>query len=89
MGRNWHEKLDQMREIAENHKLTMLQLACLWNLSQPAVKSVIPTIIQEVGADAKPIEAKVDDLASLPDVKLNEEELELSRRSATTKVAWN
>src|SRR6266404_5519642 len=70
------KKLDQMREIAENHKLTMLQLACLWNLSQPAVKSVIPTIIQEVGADARPIEAKVDDLASLPDVKLNEEELE-------------
>jgi len=70
------KKLDQMREIAANHKLTMLQLACLWNLSQPAVKSVIPTIIQEVGAGARPIEAKVDELASLPDVKLNEEELE-------------
>jgi aryl-alcohol dehydrogenase-like predicted oxidoreductase len=67
-------KLDRMREIASYHKLTMLQLACLWNLSQPGVKSVIPTLIQEVGANAKPIETKVDELAALPDLKLNEDE---------------
>jgi aryl-alcohol dehydrogenase-like predicted oxidoreductase len=67
-------KLDRMREIASHHKLTMLQLACLWNLSQPGVKSVIPTLIQEVGGDAKPIESKVDELAALLELKLNEDE---------------
>ena len=30
------EKIDQMRPIAEKHGLTMIQLACLWNLAQPA-----------------------------------------------------
>jgi aryl-alcohol dehydrogenase-like predicted oxidoreductase len=69
-------KLEKLRDIADKHNLTMLQLACLWNLSQPTVKSVIPTLIQEVGANAKSIETKVDELASLPDVKLNEEECE-------------
>jgi len=69
-------KLEQLRDIAEKHNLTMLQLACLWNLAQPAVKSVIPTLIQEVGENAKPIETKVDELASLPELKLNEEERE-------------
>ena len=43
----------------------MLQLACLWNLSQPPVKSVIPTLIQEASADSKPIETKVEELAAL------------------------
>ena len=55
----------------------MLQLACAWNLSQPGVKSVIPTLIQEVGANAKPIETKVEELAALPKVKLTEEECAL------------
>ncbi|EEF60569.1 aldo/keto reductase [Pedosphaera parvula] len=68
-------KMEQMREIARFHKLTMLQLACIWNLSQPAVKSVIPTLIQEHGDKAKSIESKVDELASLPDIKLNEDEI--------------
>ena len=61
------EKLDRMRDLAAKHKVTMLQLACLWSLSQLAVKSVIPTMIQESGENAKPIEVKVDELASLPD----------------------
>jgi len=71
------EKLEQMRDIAAKHKLTMLQLACLWNLSQPGVKSVIPTLIQESGANTKPIETKLDELASLPDLKLGEAESKL------------
>ena len=54
----------------------MLQLACLWNLSQPGVKSVIPTLIQESGESARLIETKVDELASLPDVKLSDQECE-------------
>src|ERR1051325_8247986 len=58
-------KLDQMRPIAQRHGLTMLQLACLWNLSQPQVHSVIPTLIQEVGANAKPIEKKIEELAAV------------------------
>ena len=70
------EKLDRMRDTAAKHKVTMLQLACLWNLSQPGVKSVIPTLIQESGDNAKAIETKVDELASLPDLKLSGEECE-------------
>jgi aryl-alcohol dehydrogenase-like predicted oxidoreductase len=68
-------KLDQMRSVAQNHNLSMLQLACLWNLSQPAVKSVIPTLIQEADASSKSIESKVDELSGLPEVKLAAEEL--------------
>ena len=73
------EKMDQMRDIAAKHKVTMLQLACLWNLSQPGVKSVIPTLIQESGENARPIETKVDELASLPEFKLSAEECEFIR----------
>ena len=69
------EKLDAMRDIAERHGVSMLQLACLWNLAHPNVKSVVPTLIQEVGDSAKPIEAKLDDLASLPEVSLTADEV--------------
>jgi aryl-alcohol dehydrogenase-like predicted oxidoreductase len=64
------EKIDKMRSIAGAHGLTMLQLACLWNLSQPAVRSVIPTFIQENGP--KTIEAKIEEFARLPEVQLSE-----------------
>jgi aryl-alcohol dehydrogenase-like predicted oxidoreductase len=74
------EKIEQFRDIAEAHGLTMLQLACAWNLSHPAVKSVVPTLIQEVGAGAKPIETKVAELAALPAVKFTEEELDFIAR---------
>ncbi|MDB6053953.1 MAG: aldo/keto reductase [Verrucomicrobiales bacterium] len=67
-------KLEQMRHIAEAHKLTMLQLACIWNLSQPAVGCVLPTLIQEVGEGTKSIEQKVQELADLPDIKLSPQE---------------
>src|SRR5579859_2851984 len=69
-------KMDQMRDLAAKHKITLLQLACLWNLSQPGVKSLIPTLIQETGANARPIESKVDELASLPEIKLSADECE-------------
>lgn len=71
-----NEKLDKIRDIAEKYNLTMLQLACLWNLSHAGVKSVIPTLIQETGASTKSIESKVDELASLPENKLTENERE-------------
>jgi aryl-alcohol dehydrogenase-like predicted oxidoreductase len=79
------EKMDRLREVAAKHKATMLQLACLWNLSQPGVKSVIPTLIQETGADTKPIEAKVDELASLPEVKLSADEGEFIAKIGDNK----
>ena len=68
-------KLEQLRPIAERHGLTLLQLAGVWNLSHPAVQSIIPTMIQESGAHAKPIEAKIDELAALPEVQLDAEEM--------------
>ncbi|HKS37918.1 MAG TPA: aldo/keto reductase [Verrucomicrobiae bacterium] len=64
------EKIEKMRGLAEKHGVTMLQLACLWNLTQPGVESVIPTLIQEIGDNTKPIETKVDELASVPELEL-------------------
>jgi aryl-alcohol dehydrogenase-like predicted oxidoreductase len=68
-------KLDQLRPIAKKHNVTLLQLACLWNLAQPGVKSVIPTLIQEVGENTKTVEAKTIELASLPEIRLSDEEV--------------
>ncbi len=68
------EKIDRMRAVAEAHGLTMLQLACLWNLQQTPVQSVVPTLIQESGAGAKRIETKVEELASLPELTLTPDE---------------
>jgi aryl-alcohol dehydrogenase-like predicted oxidoreductase len=58
-------KLDAMRPIAERHGLTLLQLACQWNLAQAPVACVAPTLIQEPGPDARPIEDKRAELAAL------------------------
>lgn len=74
------EKIEKLRPYAERHGLTMLQLASAWNLSQPPVKSVIPTLIQELGESAKPIERKIDELASLPDLQISPDEVEAIRR---------
>jgi aryl-alcohol dehydrogenase-like predicted oxidoreductase len=60
------ERLDAMRPIAQRAGLTMIQLACQWNLSHDAVACVAPTLIQEVGPDARPIEEKRAELAALP-----------------------
>jgi aryl-alcohol dehydrogenase-like predicted oxidoreductase len=61
------ERMERMRPAADRHGLTMLQLACAWNLAHEAVECVAPTLIQEPGPDARPIEAKREELASLPD----------------------
>jgi len=61
------ERLERLRPIADRHGLTMLQLACEWNLAHAPVECVVPTLIQEAGDGAKPVEAKRDELASLPD----------------------
>jgi aryl-alcohol dehydrogenase-like predicted oxidoreductase len=69
------EKLDDMRPIAEQRGLTMLQLACAWNLSHAAVDCVAPTLIEEPGSD-KPIERKREELAAAPaDSPLSVEEV--------------
>ncbi|HEU4393435.1 MAG TPA: aldo/keto reductase [Solirubrobacterales bacterium] len=60
------EKLERMLPIAARAKLTPIQLACQWNLAHPAVECVAPTLIQEAGEEACPIEAKRVELAHLP-----------------------
>lgn len=74
------EKLERMRPYAERHGLSMLQLACAWNLSHPAVRCVAPTLIQEGGADARPVEDKRAELAAVSaDVPLSAEEVQALR----------
>jgi len=53
----------------------MIQLACIWNLSQSPVKSVVPTCIQEPNPDAPTIEDMIQQVASLPDIRLSPEEV--------------
>jgi aryl-alcohol dehydrogenase-like predicted oxidoreductase len=60
------EKLERMRPYAERHGLTLLQLACQWNLAHSAVECVAPTLIQESGSGSRPVEDKRAELASLP-----------------------
>ena len=73
-------KIEAMRPIGERHGLTPLQLACVWNLAHPAVRCVVPTLIQEAGEGARPIEDKRAELAALPDQVLSEAEIEEVRR---------
>ncbi|MFI5003567.1 MAG: aldo/keto reductase [Solirubrobacterales bacterium] len=67
------EKLESMRPYATRHGLTMLQLACQWNLAHPPVRCVAPTLIQEPGSNARPIEAKRAELAALADLQSSPE----------------
>jgi aryl-alcohol dehydrogenase-like predicted oxidoreductase len=70
------EKLDRMRPIAERHGLTPLQLACQWDLAHAPVACVAPTLIQEPGPGAKPVETKREELAGVPrEVVLSEAEV--------------
>lgn len=72
------EKIEKMREVAKKYEVTMLQLACLYNLSQAPVKSTAPTFIQEAGEGARPVEEKVTEFANLPtDIVLTNDEIEL------------
>jgi aryl-alcohol dehydrogenase-like predicted oxidoreductase len=60
------QRLESMWPIAQRAGLTLLQLACQWNLAQPAVRCVAPTLIQELGPKARPVEEKRAELAALP-----------------------
>jgi aryl-alcohol dehydrogenase-like predicted oxidoreductase len=68
------ERIELMRPVADAHGLTLLQLACQWNLAHAPVRCVAPTLIQEAGRDAKPIEAKREELAALPEGDVLSEE---------------
>jgi aryl-alcohol dehydrogenase-like predicted oxidoreductase len=69
------EKLERVLPIAERARLTPIQLACQWNLAHPAVECVVPTLIQEAGPEACPIEAKRVELANLPEQRLGGEDV--------------
>ena len=58
-------RMEGMRAIAQRHGLTMMQLACQWNLAHDAVSCVAPTLIQELGPGARPVEEKRAELADL------------------------
>jgi aryl-alcohol dehydrogenase-like predicted oxidoreductase len=61
-----NEKLERLRPIAERHGLTPLQLAAQWCLAHEPVACVVPTLIQEIGAGARPIEDKRAELLATP-----------------------
>jgi aryl-alcohol dehydrogenase-like predicted oxidoreductase len=60
------EKLERMRPVGERHGLTTMQLACQWDLAHEPVACVVPTLIQEAGPDARPVEGKRAELAATP-----------------------
>ncbi len=59
------EKLERLAPIRERTGLSPIHLACQWNLAHPAVECVVPTLIQEAGPGARPVEDKRAELAAL------------------------
>lgn len=75
------ERIERIRPIAEAHGLSLLQTACQWNLAQPAVGCVAPTLVQEAGPESRTVESKREELAALPtEIVLSAEEIEEIRR---------
>jgi len=58
-------KLEAMRPFALRNDLTMLQLACAWDLANEPVSCVAPTLIQEAGPLARAVEDKRAELAAM------------------------
>jgi aryl-alcohol dehydrogenase-like predicted oxidoreductase len=74
------EKLERMRPLAERHGLTTMQLACQWDLAHEPVACVAPTLIQEAGPGARPVEEKRAELAATPpEIVLSGEEVDQIR----------
>jgi aryl-alcohol dehydrogenase-like predicted oxidoreductase len=70
------ERIEPMRPIAERAGLTLIQLACQWNLAHGPVSCTAPTLIQELGPHAKSIEDKRAELAALPvDARLTDDDV--------------
>ena len=59
-------RMDRMRPLADSKGLTMIQLACQWNLAHAPVRTVVPTLVQEAGPQARAVEDKRAELAALP-----------------------
>jgi aryl-alcohol dehydrogenase-like predicted oxidoreductase len=75
------ERLDGMRPIADRAGLSMIQLACQWNLAHDPVACVAPTLIQEAGPAARRIEDKREELAAVPaDLRLTDADVREIRR---------
>jgi aryl-alcohol dehydrogenase-like predicted oxidoreductase len=73
-------RIESMRPIAQRLDLTMIQLACQWNLAHEAVACVVPTLIQESGPRARPVEDKRAEVAALPaDIRLSAADVERIR----------
>ncbi|HEX6460158.1 MAG TPA: aldo/keto reductase [Thermoleophilaceae bacterium] len=71
------ERLERMRPVAERHGLSMMQLASQWDLAHQPVACVAPTLIQEAGPAARPVEEKRAELAATPrDVVLDADEVD-------------
>ena len=71
------DRLDAMRPIAERAGLSLLGLACQWNLAHEPVACVVPTLIQEAGDGARPVEDKRAELAAVPaEVRLSAEDVQ-------------
>ena len=70
------ERLERMLPIAERHALTPIQLASQWDLAHDAVACVAPTLIQERGDAARPIEEKRAELAALPEQRLTDADVD-------------
>jgi aryl-alcohol dehydrogenase-like predicted oxidoreductase len=74
------ERIESMRPIARRADLTMIQLACQWNLAHDPVACVVPTLIQEIGSGARAVEDKRAELAALPaELRLSDAEVEAIR----------
>ncbi len=70
------ERIARIEQVRAETGLTLLQLACQWNLAHPAVECVVPTLIQEAGAGARPVEDKRRELAGLPpDLRLRPDQV--------------
>jgi aryl-alcohol dehydrogenase-like predicted oxidoreductase len=68
-------RVERMRPLAQRHGMTMLQLACAWNLAHEAVRCVAPTLIQEIGPHARPVEDKRAELAAVGASTLSAEDV--------------
>jgi aryl-alcohol dehydrogenase-like predicted oxidoreductase len=70
------ERLESMSPIAHRAGLSLIGLACQWNLAHDVVACVVPTLIQEVGPAARPVEDKRSEVAALPhQLRLSEADL--------------
>jgi aryl-alcohol dehydrogenase-like predicted oxidoreductase len=74
------ERMNSMRPIADRAGLTMIQLACQWNLAHEAVRCVVPTLIQETGPTARRAEDKRAEVAAVPaELRLKPSDVEVIR----------